>query len=333
MDGTLKMNKKMVFEKPRPNREKDKYSQQLRVKTQAKLLDFLLENIDGMSRNNIKALLKRRQVAVDGAPVAQFDFLVYPGDIVMIGKARLDHKKPTMVDIIYEDDEMIAINKPHGLLSIASDKEKAVTAFRRVTDYVRIKDKHARVFVVHRLDQDTSGVLLFAKNDELRKKWQDKWNDLVIKRGYYALVAGVPQKEEDTLRHYLKETTTHLMYISDRPGDGQLAITHYKITKSNDKYALLDVNIDSGRKNQIRVQLRHIGHPVVGDDKYDALLNPIDRLGLHAYALKLKHPDSDKVYEFKAPLPTTFLNLFKAKSIVRPEVKPIPSRKRQSSPK
>ena len=327
------MIKEPIQNRERARPDSERYSQQLRVKTQAKLLDFLLENISGMSRNNIKALLKRRQVAVDGAPIAQFDFIVFPGDTVMIGKMRLDRRKPSMVDIIYEDDEMIAINKPQGLLSIASDKEKAITAYRQVTDHVRLTNKHARVFVVHRLDQDTSGVLLFAKNDELRTRWQDKWNDLVIKRGYYAIVAGVPKKEADTLKHYLKETTTHLMYISDRPGDGQLAITNYKVIKANDKYALLDVNIDSGRKNQIRVQLRHIGHPVVGDDKYDALLNPIDRLGLHAYALKLKHPDSDKVYEFKAPLPATFLNLFKAKSIVRPEVKPIPSRKRQSSRK
>ena len=305
------MIKEPIQKRERARPDSERYSQQLRVKTQAKLLDFLLENISGMSRNNIKALLKRRQVAVDGAPIAQFDFIVFPGDTVMIGKMRLDRRKPSMVDIIYEDDEMIAINKPQGLLSIASDKEKAITAYRQVTDHVRLTNKHARVFVVHRLDQDTSGVLLFAKNDELRTRWQDKWNDLVIKRGYYAIVAGVPKKEADTLKHYLKETTTHLMYISDRPGDGQLAITNYKVIKASDKYALLDVNIDSGRKNQIRVQLRHIGHPVVGDDKYDTLLNPINRLGLHAYTLKLRHPDHDKVYEFKAPLPASFNNLFK----------------------
>jgi len=290
---------------------KDIYSHQARVKTQMGLLDFLLSENLGMSRNNVKALLKRRQIAVDGAPVAQFDFLVYPGDVVMIGKHRLEHGGKPNIAIIYEDEDMIAINKPQGLLSIASDKEKEMTAFRQVTDYLRQTDPKARAFVVHRLDQDTSGVLLFAKNDALREAWQDKWNDLVELRGYYAIVAGVPKEESGTLKHYLKETTTHLMYVSSREGDGQLAITNYRVMKHNAHYSLLDVKIDSGRKNQIRVQLRHIDHPVVGDDKYDALLNPIKRLGLHAYALKLRHPTSGKTYEFKAPIPTTFTALFK----------------------
>jgi 23S rRNA pseudouridine1911/1915/1917 synthase len=308
-----------TINKSRRPAPKEIYTQEIRVKKQAGLLDFLLEQDLHMSRNNIKGLLKRRQVAVDGAPVAQFDFQVYPGDIVMIGKNRLE-RKPSRPDIevIYEDAEMIVINKPQGLLSIASDKEKAATAYRQVTAHVREQDPKARVFVVHRIDQDTSGVLLFAKNDHLRELWQDKWNDLVIKRGYYAVAVGTPSKEQDTLRHYLKETTTHLMYISDRPGDGQLAVTHYKVMKTNDQYALLDVAIDSGRKNQIRVQLRHIGHPIVGDDKYDTLLNPLNRLGLHAYYLSLKHPETGRVYEFKAPIPASFTNLFKNKTPAKP---------------
>ena len=299
------------------------YSQQYRVKTQMGLLDFLLTNVEGMSRNNIKNLLKRRVIAVDGAPIAQFDFQVYPGDIVMIGNERLEHRNPTKIDVIYEDEELLAINKPSGLLSIASDKEKAVTAYRQVTDYVRLQDPLARVFVVHLIDMDTSGVLLFSKSDELRKKLQDQWNDLVIKRGYYALVAGVPKENEATLRHYLKETSTHLMYISDRQGDGQLATTHYQIERKNDTYALLNVDIESGRKNQIRVQLRHIGHPVVGDDKYDTLLNPINRLGLHAYFLSLKHPDTGKVYEFHASLPKEFVSVFKKKDAISKSEKPL----------
>jgi len=293
---------------------KDIYTDQFRVKKQAGLFDFLLEQDLHMSRNNIKSLLKRRQVAVDGAPVAQFDFQVYPGDIVMIGKGRLERKEKPSIDIIYEDADLIVINKAHGLLSIASDKEKQATAYRRVTDYVRADDPKARVFVVHRLDQDTSGVLLFAKSDQLRNLLQDRWNEIVSLRGYYAVVAGVPEKEADTLKHWLKETTTHLMYVSSRAGDGQLAITRYHVIKKSDHFALLDVNIDSGRKNQIRVQLRHIGHPVVGDDKYDTLANPLGRLGLHAYALTLRHPLSGKEYDFRAPMPPSFTQPFRAKA-------------------
>ncbi|MFA5235496.1 MAG: RluA family pseudouridine synthase [Bacilli bacterium] len=315
----------MKQETRRPTK-RDPYSQEFRVKKTSGLLEFLLENMTGVSRNNVKGLLKRRQVAVDGAPVAQFDFEVVPGDIVMIGKERLERRstRPT-IDIIYEDEEMIAINKPHGLLSIASDKEKEATAYRQVTAHVRTTDPKARVFVVHRIDQDTSGVLLFVKNNRLRDLWQDQWNDLVTKRGYYAVVVGQPSSDKDTLRHYLKETTTHMMYVSDRPGDGQLAVTHYQVMKTNSQYSLLDVTIDSGRKNQIRVQLRHIGHPIVGDDKYDTLLNPIDRLGLHAYHLSLKHPETGRLYEFKATMPPSFTNLFKNKTAS----KPAPNNKRK----
>ncbi len=329
MENSTSKTKNKRVEKPRPERIGPAYVKQFRVKEKTGLLEFLLANMTGASRNNIKGLLTRRQVAVDGAPVAQFDFEVYPGDIVMIGATRLaNRKKKTDIAIIYEDAEIIVINKPSGLLSIASDKEKATTAYRQVTDHVREMDAHARVFVVHRIDQDTSGVLMFCKNEALRNAWQEKWNDLVTKRAYYALVAGVPAKSEDTLRHYLKETTTHLVYVSDKHGDGQLAITKYQVVKSNAQYALLDVTIDSGRKNQIRVQLRHIGHPVVGDDKYDTLLNPLGRLGLHAYELALKHPLMDKTYEFKAPLPKPFLDLFNAKETIKPTPKPTRPKRR-----
>ena len=206
---------------------------------------------------------------------------------------------------------MIVINKPSGLLSIASDKEKSSTAYRMLSDYVQQKDKHNRIFVVHRLDEDTSGVLMVVKNPRLQKALQDDWNNLVSKRGYYAIVEGVPKQKKGRITSYLKKNVQNMMYSSKKEGDGQYSITNYEVIKSNDKYSLLDVNIDSGRKNQIRVHLGDIGHHVIGDDKYGNPCNPIKRLGLHAYELDIKHPFTNKVMKFKAPMPKEFDTLFK----------------------
>ena len=213
--------------------------------------------------------------------------------------------------IIYEDDEIIAIDKPSGLLTIPSDKEKGKTAYRILTDYVQTRDKRNRVFIVHRIDEDTSGVLIFAKNDKLREALQNNWNDLVIDRGYYAVVDGVMKEKEGTIKSYLKSNSLNLMYSTKDKKNGQLAITHYKVLKENANYSLLDVHIDSGRKNQIRVHLGDLGHFVIGDDKYGKPTNPIRRLGLHAYSLVIKHPTNGKVLSFKLPVPKTFLEVIK----------------------
>ena len=214
-------------------------------------------------------------------------------------------------DILFEDNHIIVVNKPSGLLSIASDKEKGSTAYRMLTDYVQQKDKHNRIFVVHRLDEDTSGVLMFAKNPKIKDILQKNWSEIVLQRGYYAVVEGKMEKSEDTYVDYLKENALNLMYVTDDRKKGKKCVTQYKVLKSNKLYSLLDVNIDTGRKNQIRVQLGHRGHHVIGDDKYGEPADPIKRLGLHAYKLKFVHPLSKKIYEFKAEMPKEFENLFK----------------------
>ena len=179
-----------------------------------------------------------------------------------------------------------------------------------VSDYVQQKDKHNRIYVVHRLDEDTSGVLVFAKNPRIKEVLQKEWNDIVRKRGYFAIVEGNMEKDEDTFVDYLKENALNLMYVTNDRKNGKKCVTHYKVIKRNKNYSLLDVDIDSGRKNQIRVQLGHRGHYVVGDDKYGEPSNPLKRLGLHAYNLTFVHPISKKVYEFKAPMPEEFDKLF-----------------------
>ena len=178
-----------------------------------------------------------------------------------------------------------------------------------VLDYVKKDNPRNRVYVTHRIDKETSGVLLFAKSESLRDALQDNWNDIVTKRGYYALVEGKMEKSEDTIVNYLLETSTNIMYASNDKKHGKKAITHYKVIKTNSKFSLLDVNIDSGRKNQIRVALSNINHPIVGDDKYGNKVSPIKRLGLHAYELDIKI--NGKEYKFVSKLPGVFNSVFK----------------------
>ena len=278
------------------------------VKQQCELLEFLLMTFKDQSRNSVKSLLGSHRVSIDGAPVTQFNFKLFPGDTVIISSSPIRKKTRSNLPIIFEDNDIIVINKPTKLLSVPSDNEKGSTAFRMVNDYLQQKDKHNRAFIVHRLDEDTSGVLMFAKNDKMAKALTDgdNWNNLVKKRGYYAIVEGTLDKKEGTIRSYLKKNAQNMMYSSKKKGDGQLAITNYKIIQENGQYSLADVDIKTGRKNQIRVHFGDVGHFIIGDDKYGEPSNPIKRLGLHAYELDIIHPFNGKLLKFKAPMPKEF---------------------------
>ena len=278
------------------------------VEQQCELLEFLLMTFKDQSRNSVKSLLGSHRVSIDGAPVTQFNFKLYPGDTVIISSSPIRKKTRSNLPIIFEDNDIIVINKPSKLLSVPSDNEKGSTAFRMVNDYLQQKDKHNRAFIVHRLDEDTSGVLMFAKNDKMARALTDgdNWNNLVKKRGYYAIVEGTLDNKEGTIRSYLKKNSQNMMYSSKKKGDGQLAITNYKIIQENGQYSLADVDIKTGRKNQIRVHFGDLGHFIIGDDKYGEPSNPIKRLGLHAYELDIIHPFTGKLLKFKAPMPKEF---------------------------
>jgi 23S rRNA pseudouridine1911/1915/1917 synthase len=282
------------------------------------LLTFLLKNFTSLSRNNIKTLLSKQQILVNGASVRQFNFVIKPGDRVSISPypVKKDGKRMSKLKILYEDDELIAIVKPNGLLTIADDKEKEATAYRYMMDYVREENPLNRIYVVHRIDKETSGVLVFAKNEELRDALQDKWNDLVQTREYIAICEGHFENKEGTRISYLLPTKTNLMYSSHKRGDGQKAITHYQVIAENEDYSLVRVNIDTGRKNQIRVHMKDLGHMVVGDEKYQSHLDPLKRLGLHNRILEFDHPlKKGKHYKFIAEPPKEFLTLFGVKRV------------------
>lgn len=303
--------------KPRQQRPNKDYKnlRQYVVKEQCELLQFLLSTFKDQSRNSVKSLLGSHRVSIDGAPVTQFNFQLYPGDTVIISDSPIRKKTRSNLPIIYEGNDLIVINKPTKLLSVPSDNEKGSTAFRMVNDYLQQKDKHNRAFIVHRLDEDTSGVLMFAKTSKMANALTDgdNWNNLTKKRGYYAIIEGHLNQTNGTITSYLKKNAQNMMYSSKKKGDGQLAITHYKVMQESPLYTLVDVNIDTGRKNQIRVHFGDLGHHIIGDDKYGEPSNPIKRLGLHAYELDIINPLTGKMMKFKAPIPKEFSSLFNDK--------------------
>lgn len=209
------------------------------------------------------------------------------------------------LDIIYEDKTMIVVNKPAHLLTIATQDEKINTLYHKVYEYEKKKNKNNKIFIVHRLDKDTSGIVLFAKNEELKRSLQDNWNELAKIREYYVVVEGNVKKDSDTIKEYLKEDKTFKTYRT-KESDGKLAITEYNVLERNKSYSILKVLIKTGRKNQIRVALQGINHPIIGDKKYGSTKNPLRRICLHANRLVIVNPITNKEMEFIARIPREF---------------------------
>lgn len=220
----------------------------------------------------------------------------------------MDTKK---LKIIYEDKYIIVVDKPAKLLTISTDKEKDNTLYKQVLEYEKKKHKSNKIFIVHRLDKDTSGVIVFAKSPNIKNVLQENWNDFVILRNYVAVVEGKVLKEEDTVKSYLKEDKTFKTYSTDDKVNGKLAITKYKVLKTNKSFSLLNIEIKTGRKNQIRVHMKDIKHPIVGDKKYEAKTNPTNRLMLHANILTITHPITKDIMKFESDIPSIFTNMFK----------------------
>lgn len=219
-------------------------------------------------------------------------------------------KKKKKLDIIYEDKEIIVINKPSGLLTVSTPKEKEKTLFHEVSNYIKKSNPKAKVFIINRLDKDTSGIVLFAKNQNIKYMYQNAWDKLAVKRGYTAIVNGKLTNKKGTIKSYLKETKTLLVYSTNDKKDGKLAITNYSVIKESDKYSMLDIEIKTGRKNQIRVHLNDIGNPILGDKKYGNIKSPLNRLMLHCSYMLLINPKTNKKMEFICDTPKSFNNLF-----------------------
>lgn len=293
-----------------PVKQKAKLTQ-LAVRKPSRLMQFLTEELRGKSRTTIKSLLAHRQVSVGTVTVSQFDYPLDAGQVVTINWGVVaEQARYRGIRILFEDPYLVVIEKEAGMLSIATAKEKLLTTYSILSGHVKKENPENRIFVLHRLDRDTSGVMMFAKSEEIQEVMQKAWQEAVVRRTYVAVVEGLVEKDAGTVRSFLKENKALIMYSTKVPGEGDEAITHYKVLKRSLDYSLLEVELETGRKNQIRVHMKDLGHPVAGDKKYGSKLNPLRRTCLHANILAFKHPVTGEELSFETPVPHRFLSLF-----------------------
>ena len=275
----------------------------IKVKEAGELLEYLCNNLD-MPRKRIKQYLEHGSIYVNNSRTTKYNYKLNIGNIITI-ESKNNASLP--FDILYEDMHIIVVNKPSGLLTIATDKEKSETLYHKVREYLKVKNKNVKVFIVHRLDKDTSGVVLLAKDEETKNMLQDGWNSNAH-RSYVAVVHGKLKNKSDRSIQYLKETKTNLVYVSK---DGLEAITNYNVVKENDKYTLVAIDIETGRRNQIRVLFNSMGNPIVGDKKYFIKKDNEKRLYLHANRLQVYYPHKKEVMLFETKTPIEFKNIMK----------------------
>ncbi len=276
------------------------------IQEEQELLPFLMKAMQGISRSRAKAILSGGGVRVNRAIVKQFDTPLKPRDIVEVSKQK---PKATFqnryVRIVYEDRHVIVIEKAAGILSMAN-VQGAFCVKSVLDDYFRKSHQRCRAHVVHRLDRETSGLLVYAKTMEAEQILEHNWQDIVTDRRYIALVSGQMEKKKGTVKSWLKENAAYVTYSSTREGDGKLAITHYETLETNEQHSLVRLKLETGRKNQIRVHMADLGHPVCGDTKYGNGDDPIHRLALHAYRLHFYHPITGEHLRFETPIPKPF---------------------------
>jgi len=278
----------------------------VQVKEKTTLLDFLLKKLRPASKTKIRKLIKHGGVFLNGEIINRTDYCLLPGEIIEIRRPAT----PAPFPIFYEDPYLIALEKPPGLLSIGTGKENSETFYKAVNQDVEIRSHYReRIFIVHRLDREASGIMLFAKTPEVKEALQKNWSE--TEKRYCALVEGHPPEKEGTIKSWLKESPTYKVYSGVKGPHAKYAVTHYRKIKEYPRHSLLEIRLETGRKNQIRVHLSGIGCPIVGDRKYGATGNPICRLGLHAFALSFTHPVSGKRIRLESPIPKAFMEFGK----------------------
>ncbi len=286
----------------------DKYLE-IPVREATTLMEFLLKQM-GISRNRAKDLLSGRAVTVDRKLTTQYDTPLSPGQLVRVSR----HRQSTMlvskyVKIVYEDKDLVVIEKSAGILSMAATAKQY--SIKNILDEYFVK-RHFKctAHVVHRLDRDTSGLMMYAKNRETALALEENWKETVYDRRYMAVLCGNMPQEGGTERSYLKDNKAFITYSSSTDNGGKLAITHYRRLRCNENFTLAEMKLETGRKNQIRVHMADIGFPIAGDKKYGNAVNPLGRLCLHAYRLNFIHPVTGEDMQFETPVPKEFLKLF-----------------------
>ena len=270
------------------------------------LMNYLQEKLQ-YNRKVAKAMLRNECILVNGKVTTQFNTVLKQGDTIGILSSRRGYIN-SYIQILYEDSNILVVVKPYGLLTIATSKEKQNTLYHFVMEYVKSKNRNNKIFIIHRLDQETSGIVVFAKSEKAKFMYQNNWNQIVSTRKYVAVVEGVMPKKYDTICIGLKETKGYKMIVD---AAGKKAITEYSVIQSNSQYSLLDISIYTGKKNQIRVSLSYLKHPIVGDFKYGSKNKVLKRMALHAYALSWIDPMSGLEMSFSLPIPDSFYRISK----------------------
>lgn len=271
------------------------------------LLPFLTGAMQGRSRNAVKSYLTHRQVSVNDIITTRHDAPLSPGDKVGIrlGRGPEEFRHP-QVRLVYEDEHLIVIDKKQGLLSMGTDKERDKTAYRIVSDHVKKSDPAARIFILHRLDRETSGLMMLARSQEIQELMQLNWKKTVTSRKYVAVVEGRVADDEGTVDTLLAQNRNLKMYVCRNGEEGERAVTRYRVIRRGNDHSLLELQLETGKKNQIRAHMEHIGHPIAGDRKYGAKNSPAGRVCLHASELEVIHPVTGRKLHFRTPIPAQF---------------------------
>ncbi len=282
------------------------------VEQSDELLAFLFARCPEVKKTKVRQWLKYRQVQVNGQSTTRFDHPLQAGDSVTIrakGDARAETSLPRAMKIVFEDASLIVIEKPERLLSISSATEREKTAYAFLTDYVRRGDPRSadRVWIVHRLDRETSGLMVFAKTEAAKRVLQANWPK--TDKRYLAVVEGTPPAQHGVLKSHLDEQGPFKVYSAPRNERTRLAVTRYRVLKRMATTTLIELNLETGRRNQIRVHLTDAGCPIVGDRKYEARTDPARRLALHSSFLAFNHPSSGELLKFDSPLPHSLARL------------------------
>jgi len=280
------------------------------VKEPAELMTFLQKQFPEKSRTAVKSLLVHKQIYIDFNLVTQFNYPLQKGQTVVISNSKIPASaKLDGLKILYEDEYLIVIDKNAGLLSIATNSEKEKTAYSMLRNHVKQLGSQFKLFVLHRLDKDTSGVMMYAKAADIQEEMQRNWHRYVTQRLYIAVVEGSIKEEKGVISTWLSEDKAHKV-ISSEEQKGRQATTNFKVIKRCATYTMLELFLETGRKNQIRVHLQELGHNIIGDRKYGAKASPIGRMGLHARTLEFIHPATNEKMKFESQIPKSFLKLF-----------------------
>ena len=281
------------------------------VEEDAQLLDWLIANLKGLSRNKVKDTLHGRGIKVNGKIVTQFDYPLTRGMKISVSKSKKnDTFKSRYVNLVYEDPYLVVIEKKPGILSMAAG-HKSLNVKTVLDDYFRQTKQRCTAHVVHRLDRDTSGLMVYAKDMQTEQTLEHEWHNIVYDRRYVAVVSGEMEEDEGTIANWLKDNKAYVTYSSPVDNGGKYAVTHFHVLDRTTEHSLVEYKLETGRKNQIRVHSADMNHPVCGDVKYGNGDDPIPRLCLHAYMLHFYHPVTRARMEFETPIPSQFRMLFK----------------------